>query len=406
MTQIYITDKGIITPDTSVLREEVQQEYLGALGQDLSLAHNSPQGQLISAEIAARSGVIRQSAMLANQINPNQATGVFLRGIGELMGIDDTKSVRTVVLDCVITGAPNSLFPSGSRATNVSGAQFLSINDVMLDSTGRGVVTFQAEQPGPIDVGVNGLTPAQPVPGWSRVQNSNSGIAGSSRLTDYEYRIYRQQALANQSTNMARSVISKVSKLPGVRSVVVRENDESSARDVGGVMMEPNSIWVCVNDNGGLSTQIAATLLECKAPGCKWSQSTNDAGTKVQVNQIDPFSGQTYNIKFVRSVPRTVWVRAYVSNNNSMADLTTAAVDATLAYAEGKVNNQPGFVVSANVSPFEIGGAIFSEVPGTYVRLVEVSMDGTSWTTTTLALNAWERAVLPRGNITVMVEAS
>lgn len=405
MAQTYITDRGIISPDTSEVQSEVQGEFRTALGQDLNLAHSTPQGQLISAEVTARSNVIRACALLANQINPTQSDGVFLRSIGELMGIDDTKAVRSVVLDCVVTGAPNSLFPNGSIATNVQGAQFVSINDIMLDEDGRGVVTFQAVSAGAIPVGVNGLTPAQPVAGWSNVENLNVAIEGTARLTDYQYRIYRLDALAAQSVNQTRSIVSRLRQLPGVRSVLVRENDEAYVRVIDGVAMEKNSVWVCVNDDGGVSEQIAATLLECKAPGCKWSVSTNGAGNPVTVNQVDPVSGQTYPIKFTRSLPKAVWVRAFVSSNNSMSNLSTASTDAILAYANGEVDNQPGFVVGAQLSPAQIAGALFTQIPGIYVRQVEVSFDGSSWSQTALEVKAWERPTLPRGNILITVES-
>lgn len=400
----YITDTGVIVPDTSVTLAEVQTEYRNALGQDLNLDPNTPQGQLITAEVGARNSVLRNNADLANQLNPNRATGVHLRDIGQLMGINDTPVVRSVCLDCVVTGNPNSLFPVGSRAVNRDGAAFLSIQDIILDNTGKGTVNFQSEIPGPIQAPANTLTPAQPIPGWSEVRNPTDAIVGSDSMTDYQFRVFRQNTLARQSNNAARSIHSKVSEVFGVRSLVVRENDEATAQTIDGVAMEPNSIWICVNDDGGISSDIAQAILSAKPPGCKLTLSTNSAGTPVTQQVIDEVTGQLYTIRFTRSIPRPVYVRMYVRNNGNMSNLNAAVVDAVLAYAAGEIDNEQGLVVGADVSPFTISGSVVAEIPGTFVRLCQVSTDAVTWQTTQIDIAAWQRATLPRGNITVIVE--
>lgn len=404
MAYEYIVDKGTIVPNTSTTLGEVQTEYKNALGQDLNLDPNTPQGQLITAEVLARNGVIRNNVQLANQLNPNQATGTFLRAIGGLMGINDTPMSRSVCLGVEITGAPLTLFPSGAVATNPDGAEFISIDPIMLDASGEGVVNFQAVQVGPIEALAHTLQPAQAIPGWSRADNPTDATLGSAALTDYQFRIFRQQALANQANNSVAATYSKLAFVPGVKSVTVRDNDASTAQTVDGVAMEANSLWVCVNDDGGLDTDIAQVLLACKAPGCKWSLSTNASGSPRTVAVVEPNSGQTYTVKFVRSIPVPVFTRIYVKNVSTMADLSTAVVNAILAYVAGQTENDPGLVVGADVSPFEISGAVIKQIPGTYVRLCEVSVDGITWTTTPVDIQLWQRALLPRGNINVVVE--
>jgi hypothetical protein len=404
MAYTYITDTGVIVPDTSVVLSEVQAEYRAALGQDLNLDPNTPQGQLMTAEVTGRTGLIRNNANLANQLNPNQATGVHLRSIGQLMGINDTPISRSVCLDCQIVGAPNSLFPAGSRAKNANGADFLSMIDILLDAEGKGTVSFQAASAGAIEAPVGTLTPAQPIPGWSSVNNPAAAIVGSDRMTDYEYRVYRQNALANQSQNATRSIYSKLSQLGGIRSLVVRENDEDEIMPVDGVVLEPHSVWVCINDNGGVDSEIATTLMLAKPPGCKLSNSLNSAGTPTVMDVLDEVSGQQYTMRWNRSFPRTVFTRLFVRNNSNMADLVTSVADAVIEYSEGRTNNEAGLVVGAPVSPFTIAGSVMSQLPGLFVRLCEVSTDGITWVPTQIDMALWERAVLPRGNILVTVE--
>ena len=77
----YIDTTGVIVPDTATIQSEVEGEYKAVFGQDLVVTPNTPQGVLITAEVAARSNVVRNNAALANQINPNLAGGVFLDAI-------------------------------------------------------------------------------------------------------------------------------------------------------------------------------------------------------------------------------------------------------------------------------------------------------------------------------------
>lgn len=405
MAYTYQLSTGVIIPDTSVTLTEVQTEYQDSLGQDLNLNPNTPQGLLMTGEATARSNVIRNNSAMANQLNPNQATGVFLRSIGGLMGINDSVTQRSIALDCTVTAQPNTLFPSGALAVNQQGALFAAIDNIMLDGAGHGTVTFQAVDAGPIAAPAGTLTPFSAVIGWSTVNNPTDAILGSQAMTDYQFRIYRQDALSRQSQNCVASIQSKLVQLAGVSSVVVRDNDDSVQATIDGILMPPNSIWVCVNDNGGIATEIVTTLLQCKPPGAKWTPSLNASGTPQTATVTHPTTGQAYTITFVRSIPVPVFTRAYVSSKGTVVDLQTACVDVILNWATGGEDKEAGLTVGTDFSPFEVAGAINVELPGTYVRLVQVSTDGATWTTSAIDIALWQRATLPRGNITVIVES-
>lgn len=407
MAYQYILNTGVIVPDTSTTLAQVQGEYQAALGNDLDLTPNTPQGQLITAEVTARNNVIRNNAAMANQLNPTQSAGTFLRSIGALMGIADTPNSRSVATGVTLNGSVGLTIPGGSRATNQQGAIFVLISTVVLTDNGSGqgvgTGTFQAVDIGPILAPAGTLSPADVIVGWSGMNNPTDAVPGGAQMSDYQYFLFRQDALSNQSQNSVDSAQSKLIMLPGVTSIVVRDNSSSTAQTIDGVAMPPNSLWVCVNDDGGVGPDIAQTLLGCKAPGCAWTVSTNSAGAPESYSVTDPLSGQTYAVSFVRSIPVTVFVKITVSNNNSAADLTTAVVDAVSAYASGSLQNNAGLIQGQDVSPFEISGAVVSQVPGCYVSDCQVSLDGSTYVRTPLTMNLWQRANLPNGNILVTV---
>ncbi len=82
----YIAETGVIMLETGVIQTEVQAEYQAAFGMDLNTAPNTPQGILITTEVLARTAVADNNAALANQINPNEAGGVFLDALLALTG--------------------------------------------------------------------------------------------------------------------------------------------------------------------------------------------------------------------------------------------------------------------------------------------------------------------------------
>ena len=81
----FVDETGVIIPDTGTVKATVEGEFKAALGQDLITADNTPQGALIVAETTARAAVLQNNAVVANQINPNLAGGVFLDAIWALV---------------------------------------------------------------------------------------------------------------------------------------------------------------------------------------------------------------------------------------------------------------------------------------------------------------------------------
>jgi hypothetical protein len=114
--------------------------------------------------------------------------------------------------------------------------------------------------------------------------------------------------------------------------------------------------------DGGTDTDVAAALLENKSSGCNWNGNTS-------VTLIEPASGQPYVVLFDRPEVIGILVRVTTSNGNS-ANITQAILD----YANGVIAGLAGFVVGADVSPFEIMGGIAAEYPSYYISNVEISL--------------------------------
>lgn len=392
----YVTETGVIVPDTGTLRTEVENEYKSVFGQDLIVTPNTPQGAQITSETSARKSVVDNNAAVANQINPNLAGGVFLDAIWALTGGQRTAATRTVVQGVELLGLPLTLIPAGSQASLVDGTLFESVADVTLDVSGAATVDFQAVDTGPIAVNVGALTQiVTGVLGWDSVTNPNAGVLGKTLESDLASRARRKNTLSLQNVALPEAITSALSDTDGVRSLTFRENYTDSDATIDGIFLLAHSVWACVD--GGTDANVAQALFDNKSLGANWNGA-------VTVNITAPTSGQVYPVKFDRPTAIGVQARVTVRNLGALGDVTTAVQQAILAYAAGGLEGEPGFVVGGSVSSFELAGAVNRQAPGVYVTKCEISLTSvTSWSTDEIPIALDEIATITQSNILVII---
>jgi len=99
-----------------------------------------------------------------------------------------------------------------------------------------------------------------------------------------------------------------------------------------------------------------------------------------------------------------VLVRATIEVFGGVADPEGATKQAILDYANGELENFPGFILGNSVSPFQISGAVTGQVDGLYVQLMEVSLaTPVSYQSTEIPLELWQKATLQLTDISVVV---
>ena len=147
----YIVSTGVIVPDTSDTRNEVIEEFQEIFGNDFITEAESPEGQWIDAETTSRQSVARNNANIANQINPDIAGGIFFDAIWSLTGGGRSTGRRSQV-NATLTGSSGTIIPIGTRASTTLGAEFRSVNTIIIPSSGS--VTgqaFESVNVGPIE---------------------------------------------------------------------------------------------------------------------------------------------------------------------------------------------------------------------------------------------------------------
>lgn len=395
----YISDNGVIVPDTAETLEQVREEFRNAFGFDLDLSPETPQGVLITAETSARDAVIKNNALLANQINPNIAGGIFLDAIWALTGGARVAAKPSVLHNVLVTGQAGTVVPAGTKASvNETGAIFELTGAIILNDKGQATGTFQAVESGPIAVAPQSLnTLVTPVLGVETITNPEPAIVGASLESDQAARLRRKNTLALQGVALPEAIVSGLhdaTRIPGQKSLSFVENFENTPMTVDGVTLKPHSVYACVD--GGRDEDVALQLLQNKSLGCDWNGN-------VKVDVVEPSSGQTYPVCFDRPERIPIWIKATIRNVKATTDPARVVREAMVAYAKGELEDEQGFVVGGAVSPFELASAINRNMPALFVSNLVVSKDGQNYSSAEIPIHINEIAVLLPGAIEVIL---
>ena len=395
-TYNYLTSTGVIIPDVSEIKSDVEGEYKSIFGDDFVVDPSTQQGALVTAEVTSRISIARNNAKLANQINPNIAGGIFFDSIWSLTDGERSPATRsTVQLTC--SGVSFTTIPIGSVAKDTNGQSWISTNEAEIPLSGYVVISFESENTGAISASIGDVNQIadNSVLGWETVTNLSPAVEGVATQSDALARTARNASLALQGNQTSLAVISNVSTLSGVRSLSFRENEQSVDRVIDGVSLVKNSIWVCVD--GGTDSDILKAIFKAKSGGSNWNGS-------VSGQVIDEYSGQPFVVKFDRPTYRGIKIKITVLNSGGSSS-STQIIDSVINYSTGGSQIGNGFAVGVDASPFEIAAAINSDYPNAFVTKIEMAFDISSpvYSQSTLNININEVATISRANIEVLI---
>ncbi len=381
----YLTDTGTIVQDTQTLLTDIQGEWTTALGSTLNLAASSPQGTLIGNETIARTSVMKNNADVANTINPNLSYGTFLDAICSLMGVTRGSNQSTIGTGLPVTGTADTVIQAGSRVQTSAGAIFTIQSTVTIPIGGNTTANVVSQTYGNIALPIGTLEILDGTIGWGSIAvTSGTTISqGTLSLSDPQLKNVRTQRLANQGVGSSAAIQAAVMAVPNVTSCQVVENNTGAAGVVNGVTFTlPNAMWVCVAGNPDPNL-LAQALYDAHNGGCPWDQGTSSGvpalgeGGVAAPNGVlatDPATGVQYYTKSVTPVLYDCYVNITVVQGNSVSSPGPAVQTAILNYATGQEQGELGLVVGANISAFEMAGAVARQLPGMYVKTCSIAV--------------------------------
>lgn len=390
----FVEPTGIIVPDTATIIDEINAEWRQAFGQDFVVDPQTTQGAIIASDVELRDSVVRNNAAVANQINPDYAGGVWLDALWALTGGKRRGATFSRLSAVILGGQPDTIVPALTPFTvRNSGAVFLTVAPSIIGSGGTVTVDCLAAVSGPIACPageLNGV--ATGVLGLETVTNPTDAVIGKAMESDVASRRRRRQTLALQSVSIVGAIISRLYDTDGVRSLTFRENVKKIDQTIDGIFLVANSIWVCVD--GGSANDIGLALVGTKTMGAAYNGSQH-------VTVTEPASGQPYDVSYDLPTYVPVFLRITARYNNT--DGSTIIPNAILAYKDGELEGDAGFVVGASISPFELSGAVNQVEPRIFVTKVEISTDsGSTWRTSELPIALNQMATVTRSSIIVV----
>ncbi|KMV69539.1 hypothetical protein AI29_00780 [bacteria symbiont BFo2 of Frankliniella occidentalis] len=389
----FIASTGVIIPDTSTLRKQVENEFRDVFGQAIDLSPETPQGALVTMEVENRDAIVRNNAELANQINPDVAGGIFLDAIWALMGGQRLSATHSFLTNVEFAGVPQTLIPKGSLAETQAGDAFETTSVLIIGNDGVTKGDMRSVETGPVGCGAGKLVRvASSVLGWETVNNPADAVLGRVAESDIRTRRRRRNTLAKNTVSVGEAITSALYDIEGVESLSYRENYTDADQVIDGVPLVKHSIYVCVD--GGLSEEIAVALLRTKTVGAAYNGSET-------VEVTEPSSGQVYNVRFDR--PKEITVFCRVTVRKSPFDAQTLIPDAVEKWVAGETDTDDGLAVGRDVSPFEIAAAVNTAEPRLFVLKVELSTDGVAWSTDVIPVQINAVARLRRNAVQVVI---
>jgi uncharacterized phage protein gp47/JayE len=254
--------------------------------------------------------------------DPDTSSEWALDKLASLTGTLRNKWTKTTVT-ARVTLNPNKSLPAGSVA-NLSGRpndRFVTTAEVA-GSAGGGDFDayFEAEEAGPIEVGIGQLTEiSEAVSGWTAVNNLVAGDPGSEPEEDPDFRDKREDELtASGSTNLD-AIVAGVSRVSGVVDVIGKENDKDYV--VAG--LPPHSVEMIIR--GGANPDIAQAIFVEKSAGIDTYGGSSEVVTDSQNN--------THTIFFTKGTSLVFYCDVEVETNDDWNGSTSIANIKTLVEA-------------------------------------------------------------------------
>lgn len=376
----FVIDTGTIIADTDEVQSDVFAEYIAALGANIDLDTSTPQGSLATGEIVARTAVMKNNADVANLLNPDLSYGIFLDAICAFLGITRGWNQSTQGNGIQITGNAQTTIPANSRVQTSNGDIFALTAAVTIPSGGTTTANIASQAFGNIALPLGNLTILDGTIGWgaATVLNTTTIVPGTTQLTDAQLKVARNQQLAKQGVGSSAAIQAAVLSVDNVTSALVVENNTGQfANPINGITFTlPNAMWVCVAGTA-TSADIAAALYAAHQGGCPWDYGAAGMGTPVNspsgITVYDPATGLPYSVLYTTPDLLEAYVNITVVQQNSVSSPAPSIQNAMVNYATGQEQGEPGLVIGANVSAFEMAGAVARQLPGMYIKTCQVA---------------------------------
>ena len=393
---IFNFNNGIVSVDTSTLKEETQEEYKNALGQELSLEDATPQGRLIDIDTTIKKNILDNNANLINSFNINLNYGSLLDAIAKTFNFERKPATQSRV-KLILTGIPNTIIPANSKVSTENGIIFYSDEELTIGENGKIEGYFLSKEYGAIATPLNTIKNIiDGVYGWETVNNLEEVIIGNEIESDASFKRKIKNGALFNGKSLLQDYKSAIYKVDEVKSCYVRDNYEDFSVVYDGITIDAHSIYCCVF--GGNDEEVAKAIFNIKSSGCSYS------GNTLVTIKDEVFKG-TYEIRFQRPTIVPVYVEVKVKNINSNSnDLESEIKQTIIDYSKGNLINFNQLGIGDNINCFDLASVISSVVSGITINQIKIGLDFESLDIQDININISQISNFINDNINVIIE--
>ena len=373
---------GYVEPDISDVLQATLADINTAFGGGLNAAYpaalSTPQGQLASTLAAIIGDKNDLFLNFVNQVDPLYAQGMMQDALCYLYFLLRIPATATNGL-ATCTGLPGTIIAPGAQAKDTAGNLYSCVDGGTIPVGGSIDLVFAGNVTGPIACPAGTLTQIYVAqPGWSGVTNAADFILGQDVESSQALELRRQASVAANAVGTVDSIRAAVAAsgstlaTPTVpSSVLVLDNPSSATASVGGVLLNPHSVYIATI--GGDPASIAQAIWTKKSLGCNYWYAAN---TTVVVHDPDNPGIPAYNVSYEAATGVPLYVAVTVKSNSLMPPYATllAAIQASIIALWAPPNNTYG-QIGASLYASDLYAAVIGSGPG--VQIVSLNI-GTS----------------------------
>ena len=393
-----LTYAGLQTKDNMVLVEDIQtamQNIYGIDGEQINFDSNTPDGNFT--EILGEIGTVVRELIteVYNSCDPSKCSGAVQDSRYQINYL--TRKAGTFTRQNISITADRTIALQGLDASyNDPSAAAYAVSDdagniwYLIDSTtiyaGTTSLPFRAKDLGEVVPTVGTITnQVTIVPGVTSVINTiGYTTLGEEQESDLEFRVRREQSVANKGYGNEDAIRGQLLALDGVTECTVWCN-KTNTTDATGTL--PHYLWCIVG--GGANTDIAQVIYA----------NMGGTGTRGSVTvPLNTASLQTININFDRPTLIPLYIRFDLQVVGDLGEIDQNGIKQYIAS-----NLVYGIGEDAETSKITqvCSNAILADGGGAYALNVEVSTDGTTWTDFIASTSIANRFVVDVTRITI-----
>lgn len=333
---IQFDSNGITIQNLSEILDERENTLRPTIGNDFVISGESAIANLQAVDADREVDIQELLLYVANQLDPDQAEGIWLDYICALNNISRYGATKSTI-PLTITGTPGTTKNTGeiTIVDETTDEYYINTSAFVIGSGGTVDITAQATSYGAITaLSTSTFSLKTPSAGISSVAYNVSGTAtvGRNAETDEELRARREDAISLTASSILSSIKASVSLVNGVTYINAYENDTMLTADT----LPAKSFEIVVE--GGDGDEIANAIFQRKPAGIQAYGTTTKS--------ITDEDGNTYTIGFTR--PTKVPI-----------DLSITFVSDTVQTDEWKANLKSELLSAFN-SLYSVGDSVYA----------------------------------------------